>query len=62
MNKVFFSLSYRGLNYNSIVSNILWTYKDAANLVLVLNSSEYEEKYFSKIFNLPVLPNTGSER
>ncbi|CAH0714279.1 unnamed protein product, partial [Brenthis ino] len=52
----------KGLNYNVIVSNILWVFKDPANLVLVINSSEYEEKYFSKKFNLPTMPNTGSER
>ncbi|CAG9578817.1 unnamed protein product [Danaus chrysippus] len=52
----------KGLSYNSIVSNLLWVYKDPGNLVLIINSSDHEEKFFSEKFNLSVLPNLGSER
>ncbi|CAF4848399.1 unnamed protein product [Pieris macdunnoughi] len=52
----------KGLNYNNIISNILWVYKNPANLVLVLNSNEHEEKYFSENFKISPLPNTGTER
>ncbi|XP_038214945.1 DNA repair endonuclease XPF-like isoform X1 [Zerene cesonia] len=52
----------KGLNYNNIISNILWVYKNPANLVLVLNSNEHEETYFNKKLNLFSLPIKGSER
>ncbi|XP_063621572.1 DNA repair endonuclease XPF isoform X1 [Cydia splendana] len=52
----------KGLNYNGIISNLLWVYKDPANLVLVINSSDHEEKYFTEKFNLKPLPNLGTER
>ncbi|XP_047530253.1 DNA repair endonuclease XPF [Vanessa atalanta] len=52
----------KGLTYNDIVANLLWIHNDPANLVLVINSSEYEEKYFSEKFNLTVLPTNGNER
>ncbi|XP_045533645.1 DNA repair endonuclease XPF isoform X1 [Pieris brassicae] len=52
----------KGLNYNNIITNILWVYKNPANLVLVLNSNEYEEKYFSENFKISPLPNIGTER
>lgn len=54
--------SFRGLNYNIIISNLLWVYKDPGNLVLVINSSDHEEKYFMEKFGLSPLPNLGTER
>ncbi|KAI8422398.1 hypothetical protein MSG28_006247 [Choristoneura fumiferana] len=52
----------KGLNYNGIISNLLWVYNDPANLVLVLNSNDYEEKHFMEKFKLSPLPNLGTER
>lgn len=52
----------RGINYNNIVSNLLWIYKDPAHLVLVLNSGDHEEKYFTEKFGFSALPNVGAER
>ncbi|XP_026732524.1 DNA repair endonuclease XPF isoform X1 [Trichoplusia ni] len=52
----------KGINYNNIISNLLWIYKDPGNLVFVLNSSEHEEKYFTEKFGLTALPNLGTER
>ncbi|XP_013183116.1 DNA repair endonuclease XPF [Amyelois transitella] len=52
----------KGMSYNNILSNLLWVYKDPENLVLVLNSSDHEEKYFTDQFSLVPLPNLGSER
>ncbi|XP_041988580.1 DNA repair endonuclease XPF [Aricia agestis] len=52
----------KGLNYNMIVSNLLWLYNNPTNLVIVLNSNEHEEKYFCEKFKLPTLPNSGTER
>ncbi|CAG9785513.1 unnamed protein product [Diatraea saccharalis] len=52
----------KGLNYTTILSNFLWLYNDPANLVLVLNSNDHEEKYFMEKFNLTALPTLGSER
>ncbi|XP_063822448.1 DNA repair endonuclease XPF [Ostrinia nubilalis] len=52
----------KGINYNTVLSNLLWVYNDPANLILVLNSSDHEEKYFTEKFNLNTLPTVGSER
>ncbi|KAL0880773.1 hypothetical protein ABMA27_001974 [Loxostege sticticalis] len=52
----------KGINYNNVLSNLLWVYNDPANLVLVINSSDHEEKYFTEKFNLATLPTIGSER
>ncbi|CAK1540440.1 unnamed protein product [Leptosia nina] len=52
----------KGLPYTNIISNFLWMYKEPTNLVLILNSNEYEERYFSEKFKLSALPNTGAER
>ncbi|CAH2216833.1 jg14822 [Pararge aegeria aegeria] len=52
----------KGLSYNAVVANLLWVHKDPGNLVLVLNSSDHEEKLFTEKFRLTVLPNTGAER
>ncbi|KAG7306142.1 hypothetical protein JYU34_008734 [Plutella xylostella] len=52
----------KGLNYNAILSNLLWVYKDPGNLVLVINSGDHEEKYFMEKFNLNHLPTLGTER
>ncbi|XP_022814584.1 DNA repair endonuclease XPF [Spodoptera litura] len=52
----------KGINYNNILSNLLWIYKDPAHLVFVLNSSEHEEKYFNEKFKLSPLPNIGADR
>ncbi|CAB3223704.1 unnamed protein product [Arctia plantaginis] len=52
----------KGINYNNIISNLLWIYRDPANLVLVINSSDHEEKYFTERFNLTPLPTLGADR
>ncbi|XP_049868551.1 DNA repair endonuclease XPF [Pectinophora gossypiella] len=52
----------KGLNYTSILSNLLWVFKDPGNLVLVINSGEYEEKLLTEKFNLTALPALGTER
>ncbi|XP_075974151.1 DNA repair endonuclease XPF mei-9 isoform X2 [Anticarsia gemmatalis] len=52
----------KGMNYNNIISNLLWIYKDPGNLVLVINSSDHEEKYFMEKFNLSSLPTLGADR
>lgn len=36
----------RGLNYNDVVVNLLLAHSDPGNLVLVINSADYEERYF----------------
>lgn len=36
----------RGISYNNVVINLLRAYCDSANLVLVINAADYEEKYF----------------
>lgn len=53
---------FRGINYDKVLANIIWVYNDPGNLVLVLNSSDDEEKLFTTQFNLPSLPNVGTER
>ncbi|KAM3964283.1 DNA repair endonuclease XPF mei-9 [Aphomia sociella] len=52
----------KGIGYNNILANLLWVYKDPGNLVLILNASDYEEKYFTEKFSLAPLPNLGPER
>ncbi|XP_026751876.1 DNA repair endonuclease XPF isoform X1 [Galleria mellonella] len=52
----------KGISYNNIIANLLWIYKDPGNLVLVINSSEHEEKYLMEKFGLNALPNLGLER
>ncbi|XP_059046563.1 DNA repair endonuclease XPF isoform X2 [Achroia grisella] len=52
----------KGISYNNILANLLWVYKDPGNLVLVVNSSEHEEKHFMEKFGLTPLPNLGPER
>ncbi|CAG4971833.1 unnamed protein product [Parnassius apollo] len=52
----------KGINYNRILENIIWIYKDPGNLVLVLNSSDEEEKYFTTKFKLTSLASNGAER
>ncbi|XP_045534517.1 DNA repair endonuclease XPF [Papilio machaon] len=52
----------KGINYDKVLANIIWVYNDPGNLVLVLNSSDDEEKLFTTQFNLPSLPNIGAER
>ncbi|XP_013142618.1 PREDICTED: DNA repair endonuclease XPF [Papilio polytes] len=52
----------KGINYDKVLANIIWVYNDPGNLVLVLNSSDDEEKLFTTQFNLPSLPNVGTER
>lgn len=45
--------------------NLLKVYVDPANLVLVLNCDDYEEKYFTKLLNSPHVrqaSNNGNER
>ncbi|CAH2076241.1 unnamed protein product, partial [Iphiclides podalirius] len=52
----------KGINYNKVLANLIWVYKDPGNLILVVNSSDDEEKYFMTKFNLNPLPNIGTER
>lgn len=52
----------KGINYNNIISNLLWIYKDPEHLVFVLNSGEQEERYFIEKFGLSPLPNLGTDR
>lgn len=41
----------RGLNYNDVVVNLLLAHSDPGNLVLVINSADYEENYFKSKLN-----------
>lgn len=52
----------KGHNYNNIVANLLWVHKDPGNLVLVINSNDNEEKYFTEKLQLTPVPTLGNER
>nr|XP_037870438.1 DNA repair endonuclease XPF-like isoform X2 [Bombyx mori] len=52
----------KGHNYNNIVANLLWVHKDPGNLVLVINSNDNEEKYFTEKNQLTPVPTLGNER
>lgn len=53
---------FRGLHYNTILCNLLNVFIDPSNLVLVINSSEHEEKFLIDQFKLSTLPNLGTDR
>lgn len=46
-------IHFRGINLNLVILNLLKVYCDPGNLVLVLNSTEREEKYFQEKLNEP---------
>ncbi|KAJ8916739.1 hypothetical protein NQ315_013944 [Exocentrus adspersus] len=48
----------KGLNLDLVIFNILKTYCDPGNLVIVLNATEQEEKYYTKKLNDPNVYNT----
>ncbi|XP_026315532.1 DNA repair endonuclease XPF isoform X2 [Hyposmocoma kahamanoa] len=52
----------KGLHYNTILCNLLNVFIDPSNLVLVINSSEHEEKFLTDHFKLSTLPNLGTDR
>ncbi|RVE46864.1 hypothetical protein evm_008509 [Chilo suppressalis] len=52
----------KGLNYNTILANFLWVHKHSSHLVLIINSNDHQERYFSEKFKLTALPTLGSER
>lgn len=37
---------FRGIGYERVVLNLLKVYCDAANLIIVINAADYEEKYY----------------
>lgn len=37
---------FRGIGYERVVLNLLKVYCDPANLIIVINSADYEEKYY----------------
>lgn len=39
-------LIFRGVGYERVVLNLLKIYCDPGNLIIVINSADYEEKYF----------------
>lgn len=43
----------RGISYEKVLLNLFKVYVDPANLVLVLNSDDYEENYYTKLLNSP---------
>lgn len=43
----------KGISYEKVLLNLFKVYIDPANLVLVLNSDDYEEKYYTKLLNSP---------
>lgn len=45
--------SFRGISYEKVLLNLFKVFIDPANLVLVLNSDDYEEKYYTKLLNSP---------
>lgn len=44
------------------MANLLWVHKDPGNLVLVINSNDNEEKYFTEKLQLTPVPTLGNER
>lgn len=38
----------RGIGHERVVANLLRVYSDPANLVLVINAADYEEKYYRR--------------
>lgn len=37
---------FRGIGYERVVLNLLKVYCDPGNLIIVINSADYEEKYY----------------
>ncbi|XP_055923295.1 DNA repair endonuclease XPF [Eupeodes corollae] len=55
----------KGLSYDKVITNIMNAYSDAGNLILVINSSDWEETYYkSKLDKKYVheVANTAAER
>lgn len=44
---------FRGISYEKVLLNLFKVYVDPANLVLVLNSDDYEENYYTKLLDSP---------
>lgn len=40
------SVIFRGIGYERVVLNLLKVYCDPANLIIVINAADYEEKYY----------------
>lgn len=41
----------KGMSYERVLTNLLKVYCDPGNLILVVNSTDYEEKYYKKELN-----------
>lgn len=54
------SSSFRGISYEKVLLNLFKVYVDPANLILVINSDDYEEKYFTKLLNSPYVHQSSS--
>lgn len=55
----------RGLSYERVLLNILKAYSDAGNLILVINSSDWEEEYYKSRLEkkyIHEVANTATER
>ncbi|XP_077291121.1 DNA repair endonuclease XPF-like [Arctopsyche grandis] len=55
-------ITAKGLNESIVVQNILRAHNDPSNLVIVVNSSDAEEKYYMDLLKLKSLPNLITER
>ncbi|XP_073834660.1 DNA repair endonuclease XPF-like [Musca autumnalis] len=58
-------VSAKGLSYERVLFNILKAYSDAGNLVLVINSSDWEEEYYKSRLEkkyIHEVANTATER
>lgn len=42
---------YRGINYNNVIVNLLAIHSAPVNLILVINSADFEEKFFKSHLN-----------
>lgn len=42
----FLYIYFRGVNYERVVLNLLKVHCDPGNLIIVINSADYEEKYY----------------
>lgn len=45
--------TFRGISYEKVLLNLFKVYIDPSNLVLVLNSDDYEEHYYTKLLDSP---------
>lgn len=46
ISQLIFCFSYRGISYDKVIVNILKAHSDAGNLILVINSADYEERCY----------------